>query len=378
MYPFKTTIEPDSERIGDESVGVLLMPRYGGFTLNESLQLSSARLGGWQTAVATVGRLLARHRNIEPWEGFNLLVDALNGSTKADDLGEYLEAVLPQIRDIANRRRLFYSTLMLRRVAESWTESDTANERIISPKLVDKVYEFALGEERGWEEAKVSEFKPVANAQGFQKAIAVDDGPGWGDLFWELQRHWPGVSEFSYSHFADQPVWRLVQALEAGRRAEMDFFHAMEAPVSFLHSSFVRSKINPKKNPKPIKTEDFYLFKGKSKHAEQIPIEAANAFFECAKRNHLPSWIMNTAPVDELKQRHNDEPSYPDLHLFGEGIALFCATINDKSISCRMLAIDGCQPVSEVQNPATLEKYTVESPHTDWDVDIELVRVIKD
>jgi hypothetical protein len=43
-----------------------------------------------------------------------------------------------------------------------------------------------------------------------------------------------------------------------------------------------------------------------------------------------------------------------------------------------MLAIDGCQPVSEVQNPATLEKYTVESPHTDWDVDIELVRVIKD
>ena len=353
------------------------MPKYGGFTLDESLQLTNAKLGSWQTAVAMVGRMLARHRNIEPWEGFNLLVDALNGAGAGVGLEEYLEAVSQQMKQLAGKRRAVYATLMFRRLNSEWTAKDTLDEAI-SPELVDEVFEFALAEERCWEEPKTVEFKPVADAKGLQKAIAVEDGPSWSDLYWELQRHWPGGKEFSPEQFARQPVWKLVQALEVGRRSELEFFHAIEAPVAFLHSSFVRSKIDPKKSTKPVKTEDFYLFKGKSKHAEQIPIEAANAFFECIANQTLPSWIMNTAPVEELKQRHNGEPSYPDLHLFGEGIALFCVTVRDKALSCKMMAVDGCKPVSELQNPITMEKYIVESPYAEWDVDIELARVIKD
>ncbi|MEH1808467.1 hypothetical protein [Nostoc sp.] len=147
--PFKTSPkEFELAIIGNDTIGILEIPKYGDISPNERLFIKAANLADIRIAAVKLASEIAVKSGKKVIEIFNALTQ---GDSKS--LEENLEQFVT-FQDLmdenSSARNLVLATAVIQRLVPDWKLENTGDPNQIHPQLLSLVIEFAKNEEAGW------------------------------------------------------------------------------------------------------------------------------------------------------------------------------------------------------------------------------------
>lgn len=154
--PFKVQPKPEIVPVGDESTGILDVPKYGDLSVNERIFIDSATedLPDLRTTAVKIAQAISQETGQPLLETFNALTRG-----NADALGDHVDKLIDfqaQMEKDNRIRPLILATIMIRRLPgmEEWSVDDCKDASVISPRLVNLLAEMAQKELSGWRDAE--------------------------------------------------------------------------------------------------------------------------------------------------------------------------------------------------------------------------------
>lgn len=239
-YPF------DSPRTPPPLVlGAFFIPRYGSLTLNEAWALEDF-LG----------------------EGFDSL-GSLAATVEGDRL---LQCILTTI-------------LIVSRCDRAWTLEQSLR---LSDDQIQAASEFFLGERQRWRDAN----DEIEEDDEPQPSAAEFD---WGLLYRRLQLAYPNDPNFTREGFANCPIVRIEEALEAYQQVELERNYRDSQAIALVGAYLLSAK-----GMKDAATEMFNPFERTLNLREAkraIDKTAAKLFLELVAESKVPGWAVAVVDV---------------------------------------------------------------------------------
>lgn len=147
--PFKTSPkEFELAIIGNDTVGILELPKYGDISPNERIFIKAANLTDIRIAAVKLAKDIATKSG-------NKVIDIYNALTQGDSesLAEYLEEFVTfqdLLEENSSARNLVLATAVIQRLVPDWKLENTGDPNQIHPQLLTLIIEFAKNEEAGW------------------------------------------------------------------------------------------------------------------------------------------------------------------------------------------------------------------------------------
>jgi hypothetical protein len=147
-----------------------------------------------------------------------------------------------------------------------------------------------------------------------------------------LKKCFPGDREFALDNFYNLPYLYVLDAVEFASKNRQRELHENEAPVSLLSSILANSNRDPKKNKKPFKIDDFFLYKPKEN--SNIPTGVyGSAAMALLDKGLFPRWALFV--YKDLKDSATGDP--PDILAFMHESAILLAPLIKDGIVKGML-----------------------------------------
>jgi hypothetical protein len=238
-YPFDSPRTPPPLVLGG-----FFVPRYGSLTLNEAWALEDF-LG----------------------EGF----DALGGLAVTVEGDRLLQCILTTI-------------LIVSRCDRGWTLDQSLG---LAADQIQAAAEFFLGERRRWREAndEIETDEPQPTATEFD----------WGLLYRQLQLAYPNDPDFSREGFANCPIVRIEEALEAYQQVELERNYRDSRAIALVGAYLLSAQGMKDPTTEMFNPFERILMGREAKRA--INRTAAKLFLELVTESKVPGWVVAIVDV---------------------------------------------------------------------------------
>lgn len=123
-----------------------------------------------------------------------------------------------------------------------------------------------------------------------------------------------------------------MDAYANGIKSRRGYLHQLEAPTALLCSLFANSNRDPKKQKRPYKLDDFFLFRPQEDQSIPTGIYGAAAM-KLLEDRKLPNWALTF--YADLKRAANGNP--PELLAYMHDNAIVLAPVIDTDVVTGML-----------------------------------------
>lgn len=137
-----------------------------------------------------------------------------------------------------------------------------------------------------------------------------------------MKGSFPGDPEFAVEKYYKLPYKYVLDAYEFCIKNRQKTLHEQEAPIALLSSLIANTNRDPKKNKKPFKMNDFFLYEPIEN--QNIPMHVyGSAAMKLLEMGQFPNWALFV--YKDLKQSAAGEP--PDLLAYLHKSAILLAPI---------------------------------------------------
>jgi hypothetical protein len=200
-------------------------------------------------------------------------------------------------------------------------------------------------------------------------------------VFWRVQHYFPHDQRFAADGFGFQPIWLILQALEYGAKLHSEQLHLQELGIATLSALFANANRDPKKGM-PASPSDFFYFSREERPEVEIPALACDIFFALIAEEKLPEWVLNIAPIENLRKCRSKNPpaKFPRPRVWvGDDLVLILPRVDSaKEVSAMLSFNNGTCEVVELQDIDTDTSFFLrfsEPSEAMWSLDAQFERV---
>lgn len=161
-----------------------------------------------------------------------------------------------------------------------------------------------------------------------------------------------------------------MQALEYGAKIHAEELHLQELGIATLSALFANANRDPKKG-QPASPADFFYFAAKEQYGPEIPAIACELFFSLIADQKLPGWVLDLAPIADLRRCRSQRPGrLPKPRAWvGENLLIIGPTLEGNDMGSLLSFDNGAVGLTEVCDIDTGTPFFLklpESPQIQW------------